>query len=61
MYPRKFIPVGEITQNAEYATLKLTQNISTLYDESRQLCQIFDVIKEFIARKVPKDLSSPQK
>ena len=56
-----FIPEGELTPNADYATLILTQNISTLCDEYRQLCQTSDVIKEFIGRKVPKDLSSPNK
>ena len=34
-----FIPKGEITLNADYVTLRLTQNVSALYEESRKLCQ----------------------
>ena len=56
-----FIPKGEITLNANYATLRLTQNISTLYKEYRKLCQTSSIIEEFVAQKIPKGLSTPNK
>ena len=56
-----FIPKGEITLNADYTTLKLTQNISALYEESRKLCQTSNIIEEFVAKKIPKGLSTPNK
>ena len=56
-----FIPKGEITLNADYATLRITQNISALYEESRKLCQTSNIIKEFVAQKIPKGLSTPNK
>ena len=56
-----FIPKGEITLNADYATLRLTQNVSALYEESRKLCQTSNIIEEFVAKKIPKGLSTPNK
>ena len=56
-----FIPKGEITLNADYATLRITQNISALYEESRKLCQTSNIIEEFVAQKIPKGLSTPNK
>ena len=56
-----FIPKGEITLNADYATLRLTQNVSALYEESRKLCQTSNIIEEFVAEKIPKGLSTPNK
>ena len=53
-----FIPKGEITLNADYATLRLTQNVSALYEESRKLCQTSNIIEEFVAKKIPKGLST---
>ena len=56
-----FIPKGKITLNADYNTLRLTQNISALYEESRKLSQTSNIIKEFVAQKIPKGLSTPNK
>ena len=56
-----FIPKGEITLNADYATLRLTQNVSALYEESHKLCQMSNIIEEFVAEKIPKGLSTPNK
>ena len=53
--------MGEITLNADYATLRLTQNVSALYEESRKLCQTSNIIEEFVSKKIPKGLSSPNK
>ena len=56
-----FIPKGEITLNADYATLRLTRNISALFEEYRKLCQTSSIIEEFVAQKIPKGLSTPNK
>jgi len=56
-----FIPKGEITLNADYATLRLTQNVSALYEESRKLGQTSNIMEEFVAKKIPKGCSTPNK
>ena len=56
-----FVPQGEITLNADYATLRITQNVSKLYEETRKLCETSKVIDNFISQRVPKGLSAPNK
>ena len=52
---------GGITLNADYAAIKIIQNVSILYEETRKLCETSKVIDNFITKRVPKGLSAPNK
>ena len=55
-----FIPVGTIVPKSDWATLKFNLNISTLFDETRNLCKVAHIIPQFIKQRASK-VSKPNK
>lgn len=53
------IPKGKLIPKADYATLKIIVNITSTFDETRQVCHISDVIEEFIHQRVKNKFSAP--
>ena len=56
-----FIPHGEIVPKANFATLKITLNVSKIFDETRKLCHTSKVIEEFVKKRTADKLSTPNK
>ena len=56
-----FIPEGELVPKADYATLKINLNVTTIFDETREVCHIAAVIDEFVAKRTKNKLSAPNK
>ena len=53
-----FVPVGTIVPKSDWATLKFNLNISSLFDETRNLCKVAHIIPKFIKKRVS-NLSKP--
>jgi len=46
-----FIPHGNVIYNTDYATLKLSVNVTSLYEETKQVCKVSRIIKAFIKER----------
>ena len=53
-YTNIFLPEGEIIPKADFATLKILVNVTSIFDESNEVCLISDVIDSFVKKRTKK-------
>ena len=46
-----FLEHGELVPKADYATLKVLVNITTIFEESAEVCHISNVINDFVKKE----------
>ena len=56
-----FIPIGSVVPKTDWETLKFNLNITTLFEETYNLCDVVSIIPQFIKKRVSKILSTPNK
>ena len=57
-----FLPRGPIVAQSNFATLRISFNISTIFDESTEVCRLTKIMDEYITQRMKTaSLSKPNK